>query len=134
MKKGQDDLKEIKISQNYFINQINITNLKNRLIKQTKSKNRDSEKGSEEVHSSFEEKINSNFQKKFENEEQNFEQISEINVKLESESEGEEDTTDLKNVEKLEKTNTEKNFYYTSSNLNNNRLKNIFRSGKEFKI
>lgn len=125
--KQKKEPKEIKISQNYFINQINITNLKNRLIKQKKNNKKD---GSE----SYEKHSSSNFEEKFENQNSKNEdiskEISEINVKLESDSEVEKSDRleELEKLEIIDSKNTE-NFYFTSSNLNNNRLKNIFRSG-----
>lgn len=117
------DQREIKISQNYFINQINITNLKNRLIKQTKSKKRDS--------SSMESEENSNFEKvpMRPKDHSGTIDLNEDNVKLETESESHENemTAEKQAGKKLEERGK---FYYTSGNLNNNRLKNIFRTGK----
>lgn len=115
------DQREIKISQNYFINQINITNLKNRLIKQTKSKK-----------SSIESEENSNFERvggSSKGGQAGTIDLNEDNVKLESESEVQDSEIIGTSGGKKREEERDK-FYYTPGNLNNNRLKNIFRTGK----
>lgn len=129
--KQRKEPKEIKISQNYFINQINITNLKNRLIKQTKNKRKEGNESSEEHSvSNLEKKI----EKKFENEKANIEEILDqsldANVKIESESEIE----NLGKIEELDKleiidNQVSENYYFKSRNLNHNRLQEISKIG-----